>query len=629
MRVGRSFVLAAAIALCVALSALPAPTAAGATQAAGTTRLSLDSFDKEMSGPNGGPFSLAVSLSGRFVAFTGVDPCLDPVRLADACAAGGSGQRYVFWRDRDVDGDGIYDQPGRSSTVAVSVPDGASGEPATGYDSYEPSISGDGRYVAFASDADNLVPGDINHASDVFVHDVVAGTTTRVSVSNSEAQAEYRSFAPAISVDGRYVAFASDASNLVDPVHSPVPYGGPDSNHVTDVFVRDRLTASTIRASVGPHGEQLSLPSSEPAVTANGRWVMFVNGQTARSVYAHDRDADGDGVLDEGAAGSTTTRLESVAANGQPLGGDSFSPTTSASGAVLAFTYLPPSATRATGNFATRQVLVRTRDADCDGRLDEPGETATVVASLNRAGGLGNADSQYPSLSADGRLVSFASSADDLVSGDLNASMDVFAREVFGRLTRRVSLTTSGLEGDGSSEWGVPSANGRFVVFASDASNLVAEDNNGSSDVFSRDLGAAPPPVPHCRPRPPRIVRFEIHPRKFRPAKGRRGGAMVRLALDAAGTASFTVARVASGRRVGGRCRPATRGRRKFRRCTRWITLKGSVGKRVTSASPITFRFDGRWRGRRLPPRRYVLIAKPRRGTLGGRVTAVAFTIRR
>ena len=122
-------------------------------------------------------------------------------------------------------------------TTRVSVAsDGAQGN---GY-SYHPSISADGRYVAFESDASNLVSGDTNGARDVFVHDRQGGGTTRVSVASDGAQGNGGSAHPSISADGRYVAFQSDASNLVSG----------DTNGWSDIFVYDRQTGQTTRVSV-------------------------------------------------------------------------------------------------------------------------------------------------------------------------------------------------------------------------------------------------------------------------------------------------------------------------------------------------------------------------------------------
>jgi Tol biopolymer transport system component len=146
-----------------------------------------------------------------------------------------------------------------------------------------PSISTDGRFVAFASFASNLVPGDTNDATDVFVRDRQAGTTERVSVSSSGAQNNdpaASSNSPDISADGRFVVFASDAVNLV----------AGDTNGVRDVFVRDRQAGTTERVSVAADGTQGDRPSPSdgirggtrfgPAISADGRLVVFDSSAT-------------------------------------------------------------------------------------------------------------------------------------------------------------------------------------------------------------------------------------------------------------------------------------------------------------------------------------------------------------
>jgi len=128
-------------------------------------------------------------------------------------------------------------------TTRVSVAsDGAQGNDY----SYSPSISADGRYVAFDSSASNLVSGDTNGARDVFVHDRQGGGTTRVSVTSDGAQGGTGSWNPSISADGRYVAFYSGASNLVSG----------DTNGTDDVFVHDGQTGQTTRISVASDGSQ-------------------------------------------------------------------------------------------------------------------------------------------------------------------------------------------------------------------------------------------------------------------------------------------------------------------------------------------------------------------------------------
>jgi Tol biopolymer transport system component len=181
----------------------------------------------------------AISPDGRFVAFSSLATNLVP----------GVSEGNVFVRDLLA---GV--------TQVVSV--GAAGRATGG--SFTPSISAGGRFVAFASAASNLVPGDTNGAWDVFVRDRLAGVTRRVSVASNGRQGNGTSDWPAISADGRYVAFNSAASNLV----------ASDSNDALDVFVRDRLAGLTRRVSVGAAG-QANGDSFQPTITADGRSVAF------------------------------------------------------------------------------------------------------------------------------------------------------------------------------------------------------------------------------------------------------------------------------------------------------------------------------------------------------------------
>ena len=145
-----------------------------------------------------------------------------------------------------------------------------------------PAISGDGRFVAFASSATNLVKGDRNGVADVFVRDRVAGTTERVTMANRKVEANGESSQPAISPDGRFVAFASFADNLVPA----------DTNFTSDVFVVDRTGGAPQRVSVSDTGQQGENGSDSPSISADGRFVAFMSSSDALL------SGDGDGASD-------------------------------------------------------------------------------------------------------------------------------------------------------------------------------------------------------------------------------------------------------------------------------------------------------------------------------------------
>lgn len=331
-------------------------------------------------------------------------------------------------------------------------------------------ISADGRYVAFASDGATLVPGDTNGATDVFVRDRSTGTTTRVSVADDGAQADSTSANPVLSADGRYVAFESFADNLVPG----------DTNDTTDVFVRDRVAGTTSRVNVSTDGAQANGFSGSPfrtlAISADGRYVAFasiasnlVPGDTNDSwdVFVRDRFA-------------ATTRRVSVSTTGAQADAGSFNVAISASGRYVAFdseaTNLVPRDTNGVSD-----VFVRDRDAG-----------VTTRVSVAGAGTQGNAaSSDEVAISADGREVAFGSDASNLVAGDTNGVRDVFVRDRWNRVTRRVSVSTTGAQGNGPSFLPSISGDGRFVAFGSVATNLVPVDaNGGTTDVFVRDRSA-------------------------------------------------------------------------------------------------------------------------------------------
>jgi Tol biopolymer transport system component len=327
------------------------------------------------------------------------------------------------------------------------------------------ALSADGTVVAFASTASNLVAGDTNGVSDVFVVDLAAGTIERVSVDSAGAEADGGSFAPSLSADGKVVAFWSDATDLV----------ANDTRGVADVFVHDRTTGATERASVNSKGIEGNGGSYRAALSSDGLLVAFESDAT--NFTANDTNSSTDIFLRDRVNG-TTKRVSLTSGGGAPDPGGCFDPALSADGTRVAFsaraTNLVPGDTNGQYDVFVRDIVAAT----------------TVRVSVDSSGAQGNGTSWHPALSADGSTAAFESWASNLVAGDRNGAGDVFTYDLATGVTERASVDGAGGEGDGSSFDVALSADGSFVAFTSDATNLATNDGNGAADVFLRDRAA-------------------------------------------------------------------------------------------------------------------------------------------
>jgi Tol biopolymer transport system component len=324
-----------------------------------------------------------------------------------------------------------------------------------------PSISADGRYVAFESAATNLVSGDVNGHDDIFVRDRQTGTTTRVSKSSAGVEGDGVSYNPSISADGRYVAFESDATNLVSG----------DTNAVSDIFVRDRQTGTTTRVSRDSAGVQGDLGSHWASISADGRYVTFMS--DANNLVSGDTNGVQDIFVRDRQTG-TTTRISRSSA-GVEGDDNSWKPSISADGWYVTFDSDATNLVAGDTN-AVSDVFVRDRSTG-----------TTYLVSRDSVGVEGNDNSMAPSISSDGRYVAFESIATSLVAGDTNAVSDVFVRGRETGTTTRVSRDSAGVEGNAESQYNSISSDGRYVAFMSDATNLVTGDTNGYKDIFVRD----------------------------------------------------------------------------------------------------------------------------------------------
>ena len=377
-----------------------------------TTRVSVRSDGREVRADSQRP---AVAAAAPVVAFDSSSP------------------NYVQRDNNSVLDVFVHDQRSGQTVLASITPDGRAGNGA----SFSPSISANGRYVAFVSDASDLVAGDRNNTRDVFVRDLKLGVTTLVNLSSDDQQDDRGAAPPAISADGRYVAFGSFGDNLVPD----------DTNDAFDIFVRDLRRETTTRVSVATDGTQGDAESFEQTISAHGEVVAFASDAT--TLVPDDTN-----------------------------------------GARDAFVHV-----MATG--VTERVSIADDEAQANGQSVGPGIRGGTTSA--------------PSISADGNRVAFDSIATNLVPGDTNlcppffddpdhpgVCPDVFVRDRAAGTTTRVSLASDGSEGDGASTDPVIDSTGTVVAWFSAASNLVPGDTNNCRpfhttgtcpDIFTHGVG--------------------------------------------------------------------------------------------------------------------------------------------
>ena len=407
-----------------------------------TTRVSISS--EEIQGDYSSDYS-SVSSDGRYVAF----------ESSSSNLVNGDTNTY-----RDIF---VYDrQTGGTTRISVS----SAGIQSNFVSDYS-SINADGRYVAFESDSSNLVSGDTNGSTDAFIHDRQTGETIRVSVSSTGIQgngASGISWPSSISADGRYVVFESNATNLVSG----------DTNGKMDVFIHDRQTGENTRVSVSSEGTQGNYNSDEPSISADGRFAAFVS--VADNLISEDFNEWRDVFVHDLQTGEATRA--SVSSEGIEGNHISDKPSISADGRYVAFV-----------SIADNLVI-----GDSDNYEDifvhdrQTGETSLV--SVSSTGTQGNSREFDPSISADGRYVVFSSFfLPTLVSEDNNYAEDIFIHDRQTGETTRVSVSSEGIQGNHVSVQPSISADGRYVVFTSFASNLISGDTNNTYDVFVHDRG--------------------------------------------------------------------------------------------------------------------------------------------
>lgn len=335
------------------------------------------------------------------------------------------------------------------------------GVPGSG-DSLRIQVNEDGRWVTFTSLATNLVPGDTNGIQDVFAYDRLNRTWVRVNIDPNGQQAQVFCSDPAISGNGRYVAFTA-----------PAHFSEGGAFGADQIYRRDLWSNTTEKVSTYPsglfgttgwdshlHGRCMTtegncvLDSIEPfdtAIDLNDNWDVYLKDMTTGAIELISQDTAGTGAQ------------------------SGFFGAVSADGNRIAFESNGTSVVPGDSNGAN-DIFLRDRQA----------QTTTRV-SLGSAGNEANGDCQSPSISRDGEYVIFHSAATNLVPGDTNNEWDVFLVELATGNIERVNVSTAGVQANGYSGPGDVSDDGRYVVFASSATNLVPGDTNGAHDVFIRD----------------------------------------------------------------------------------------------------------------------------------------------
>ena len=337
--------------------------------------------------------------------------------------------------------------------------------------SYQPALSGDGSVVAFRSNADNLDAGDTNAQSDIFVRDLGAGTTRRVSLQPDGSQSVSYNRFPGISDDGTRVVFAGAAASVVT-VTAIVDLDAEPLT-VTHLLPRDQngFPAAPLQTRL------------QPALSGNGRFVTFHAFHTFADAHpasvrplADDTNGAHDVfVLDIEAQPATPLERVSRDSLGDQGRGDSISGSLSDNGRWVAFDSLADDLVPGDANEKS-DVFIHDRDT---------GTTELVSADSN--GLFGNDESRNAHVSGNGQFVAFRSRASNLVEADDNARWDIFVRDRGAGTTERVSVSSTGVEGNNNSMEASISDDGRFVAFRSLASNLVVDDENERSDIFVHD----------------------------------------------------------------------------------------------------------------------------------------------
>ncbi|MER7756565.1 hypothetical protein [Kitasatospora sp. NPDC097643] len=374
--------------------------------------------------------------------------------------------------------------PLRDTTQVDLGPDGATPDSP----GWAAGVSANGRYALFVSGAGNLVPEKPTGGRDVYVRDLRDGGTERVTVSDDGKPLDGFSSDAAISADGRYVAFSSDAKNAV-PGQTPKGYG--------NVYVRDRVTGRTELITAGDGtGDQSQSSAASPSISADGRYVAFVStrtdlvgGASAAPALSYPSGTYNVFVTDRR---QHTTRLVSVGADGSPADSYSVNPTISADGRTVGFSSFAGNLLPAAQAPGVKAALAA--PAAADPKLSRPRfapyytydlETGRTAVAATDPAGTATPVGFDATISPDGRYAVYDAPAS---RGPSSLNKDLFVRDLRKGTVTRVNTTLPGTSATGSSTHGVLTADNRWVYFTSDSENLVEGPKHTATDVYRHDL---------------------------------------------------------------------------------------------------------------------------------------------
>lgn len=383
--------------------------------------------------------SMSFSDDGRYIAFES--------HSTNLVSSDTNGLKDIF----------VYDkQTGSTQRVSISTSSVEANGP-----SHSPMISGDGNFVVFVSSATNLVSGDTNNCSDIFVRDLVNNTTIRVSVGVSSAQSDGGSDLPSISDDGRYVGFRSIATNLI---------GTSDTNDKIDFFVHDTQSSTTTRYSTNSSGTEGNGDVVDGVISGDATIVTFT------SLATNMASSDINDCADVFAKTISTGITEVVSKNSSSDYGNRASESVdiSSNGRYVVFRSRAANLVAGDTN-GYADIFLRDRTSGTIERV-----------SVQSDGSQAFFDNRWPKVSDDGRFILFESESQNYVFEDDNIKRDVFIRDRDSSLTTLVSTGAAGAIANGKSSNSAISGDGDFLGFTSFGSNLITSDTNDQLDVFYR-----------------------------------------------------------------------------------------------------------------------------------------------